>query len=333
MRGAGGGPAEQLVRRAGARRRGHAPHHLPVRPPRSPRRLAMRRIRAAARQRGARAGGSCTRGCARSRHARATPSRPAPCRQGDACALSPTLGPFQAVLASNLLCRRVSRPPLRGRAVAAASGRVSHSARTPLATRRSLPSPRAFLASLPRLVAPGGVAVLVSPYSWLEEYTPQEEWLGGCVRGGSDVSSAPALKAAMARARKRTHTPARNQAHHERRRLRPPDRRRLGDDDVRACTPLPRRRRGSASRWSRSWTCRFSSASTARPAARLHARPAAARATREHQALRGVATPRSTQVSVRLQPRHGVEARGGVTAGALLVVADRVTGSCSGGRS
>lgn len=29
------------------------------------------------------------------------------------------------------------------------------------------------------LVRPGGVFVLVSPYSWLEEYTPREEWLGG----------------------------------------------------------------------------------------------------------------------------------------------------------
>jgi len=44
---------------------------------------------------------------------------------------------------------------------------------------------------------PGGVAVIVSPYSWLEEYTPQEHWLGGVVRGGDSVASAPALQEAM----------------------------------------------------------------------------------------------------------------------------------------
>lgn len=35
-----------------------------------------------------------------------------------------------------------------------------------------LPKPRSFLDDLPALVKPGGVAVLVSPYSWLKEYTP-----------------------------------------------------------------------------------------------------------------------------------------------------------------
>ena len=44
---------------------------------------------------------------------------------------------------------------------------------------------------------PGGVAVIISPYSWLEEYTAQEHWLGGVVRGGDSVSSAPALAEAM----------------------------------------------------------------------------------------------------------------------------------------
>ena len=34
-----------------------------------------------------------------------------------------------------------------------------------------LPKPRSFLQDLPALVKPGGVAVLVSPYSWLKEYT------------------------------------------------------------------------------------------------------------------------------------------------------------------
>ena len=46
---------------------------------------------------------------------------------------------------------------------------------------------------------PGGVAVIVSPYSWLEEYTPQAQWLGGVVRGGDSVHSAPELAAIMVR--------------------------------------------------------------------------------------------------------------------------------------
>merc|ERR1712137_516612 len=66
---------------------------------------------------------------------------------GDACNLDTSLGTFDAVLASNLLCR--------------------------------LPDPMKFLNRLPTLLNPSGVIVLVSPYSWLEEYTPQEKWLGG----------------------------------------------------------------------------------------------------------------------------------------------------------
>lgn len=87
--------------------------------------------------------------------------------QGDACApLPPPLaGPYDAVLAANLLCR--------------------------------LPNPDAFLAQLPALVAPGGVAVLVSPFSWLQEYTPKDRWLGGTVVGGEAVDSAQALGARM----------------------------------------------------------------------------------------------------------------------------------------
>jgi hypothetical protein len=28
-------------------------------------------------------------------------------------------------------------------------------------------------------VLPGGLLVITSPYTWLEEYTPREKWLGG----------------------------------------------------------------------------------------------------------------------------------------------------------
>jgi putative 4-mercaptohistidine N1-methyltranferase len=94
--------------------------------------------------------------------------------QGDACALPPAdqLGAspggrqFDAVLACNLLCR--------------------------------LPDPRSFLRSLPDLVTQGGVAVLVSPYSWLEQWTPKEKWIGGTVdKSGKVTRSFDALRVEM----------------------------------------------------------------------------------------------------------------------------------------
>ena len=93
-------------------------------------------------------------------------------REGDACALSPSLlggggdpadaqhfqnfGRHDAVLAANLLCR--------------------------------LPDPEAFLRDCAKLVRPDGVLVLVSPYSWLEAWTPKHKWLGGArsATGGGD---------------------------------------------------------------------------------------------------------------------------------------------------
>jgi len=87
-------------------------------------------------------------------------------RQGDACALPAELGEFDAVLAGNLLCR--------------------------------LPNPEAFLARCKEIVRPGGVLVLVSPYSWLEEYTPRERWLGGYRdEAGDALSSADAVAAIL----------------------------------------------------------------------------------------------------------------------------------------
>lgn len=67
--------------------------------------------------------------------------------QGDACNLPSDLGQFGCVLAANLICR--------------------------------LPNPYQFLDRLPSLVAPGGILVITSPNSWLEEFTPKNLWLGG----------------------------------------------------------------------------------------------------------------------------------------------------------
>ncbi|MDX2081770.1 MAG: putative 4-mercaptohistidine N1-methyltransferase [Terrimicrobiaceae bacterium] len=67
--------------------------------------------------------------------------------QGDAMDLPADLGPFDLVIAANLICR--------------------------------LPDPMRFLDRLPDLVNPGGQLLLATPFSWLEEYTPETHWLGG----------------------------------------------------------------------------------------------------------------------------------------------------------
>lgn len=64
--------------------------------------------------------------------------------QGDAMNLSADLGSFDRVHAANLLCR--------------------------------LPEPKKLLDRLPSLVISGGELVLATPCTWLEEFTPRENW-------------------------------------------------------------------------------------------------------------------------------------------------------------
>jgi putative 4-mercaptohistidine N1-methyltranferase len=84
---------------------------------------------------------------------------------GDAQSLPASFGQFDLVLAANLIDR--------------------------------LPRPAAFLQSLPGLVRPGGQVVIASPFTWLEEYTPRGEWLGGRVAGGHAVRAAETLRQLM----------------------------------------------------------------------------------------------------------------------------------------
>jgi putative 4-mercaptohistidine N1-methyltranferase len=79
---------------------------------------------------------------------------------GDAMKLPGDLGSFDLVLAANLICR--------------------------------LPEPRLFLARLPHLVRAGGQLLLTTPFTWLEEFTPRTQWLGG--RKEERIRSAEALK-------------------------------------------------------------------------------------------------------------------------------------------
>ena len=69
----------------------------------------------------------------------------------DATALPDHLGPYDVVLAANLLCR--------------------------------LPDPGALLRRLADLVKPGGQLLLTTPFTWLEEFTPCERWIGGGTTG------------------------------------------------------------------------------------------------------------------------------------------------------
>jgi putative 4-mercaptohistidine N1-methyltranferase len=67
--------------------------------------------------------------------------------QGDACNLKDLFTGYDLVFAGNLVDR--------------------------------LYDPAAFLRDIGRRVLPGGLLVLTSPYTWLEEYTPRDKWLGG----------------------------------------------------------------------------------------------------------------------------------------------------------
>lgn len=78
--------------------------------------------------------------------------------QGDATDLPKHLAGFDVVLAANLICR--------------------------------LPNPQPFVDRLPTLVKPGGQLLLTTPFTWLEEFTPKANWIGGT----EEARSFPALE-------------------------------------------------------------------------------------------------------------------------------------------
>jgi putative 4-mercaptohistidine N1-methyltranferase len=81
--------------------------------------------------------------------------------QGDALALPPNLGTFDAMLLANLLDR--------------------------------LPDPLACLQTLPNLLRKGGQLILTTPCTWTEDYTPRSHWLGGIVIDGRPMRTAETL--------------------------------------------------------------------------------------------------------------------------------------------
>ncbi len=82
--------------------------------------------------------------------------------QGDAQSLPSRLAPFDVVLMANLIDR--------------------------------LPDPCSCLRQLPALVRAGGQLILTSPYTWLREYTPRENWLGGFEKDGKRVRTFDTLQ-------------------------------------------------------------------------------------------------------------------------------------------
>jgi putative 4-mercaptohistidine N1-methyltranferase len=60
-----------------------------------------------------------------------------------------------------------------------------------------LKSPRLFLSTIHQRLVPGGLLVLTSPYTWLNEFTPRSEWLGGFTEGGRDFTTFEGLRKSL----------------------------------------------------------------------------------------------------------------------------------------
>lgn len=82
--------------------------------------------------------------------------------QGDACNLKPQFSGYDLVLAANLVDR--------------------------------LYNPARFLGQIHERIVAGGILVIASPYTWLEEHTPRAAWLGGFKKDGESYTTLDALK-------------------------------------------------------------------------------------------------------------------------------------------
>lgn len=85
--------------------------------------------------------------------------------QGDACNLKPHFTGYDVVLAANLIDR--------------------------------LYDPSLFLSSIHQRMNTGGVLLIASPYTWLEEHTKKENWVGGIKKDGEKVTTLDGLKIAL----------------------------------------------------------------------------------------------------------------------------------------
>ncbi|MHB1511943.1 MAG: 5-histidylcysteine sulfoxide synthase [Acidiferrobacter sp.] len=87
--------------------------------------------------------------------------------QADACNLKPHFRGYDLVVAANLIDR--------------------------------LYQPRRFLEDIGARINPGGLLVLTSPYTWLMEHTPRDEWLGGFKKHGETWTTFDALQEILRR--------------------------------------------------------------------------------------------------------------------------------------
>jgi 5-histidylcysteine sulfoxide synthase/putative 4-mercaptohistidine N1-methyltranferase len=85
--------------------------------------------------------------------------------QGDACNLKPIHADYDLVFAGNLIDR--------------------------------LYDPALFLAGIAGRIPAGGILVVTSPYTWLEEYTPKDRWLGGRREHGEPLTTFEGLTRAL----------------------------------------------------------------------------------------------------------------------------------------
>lgn len=86
--------------------------------------------------------------------------------QGDACDLPSQFAGYDLVLAGNLIDR--------------------------------LYQPSLFLETIHERINELGLLVIASPYTWLEEYTPREHWVGGFKKDGEDFSTFDGLREMLA---------------------------------------------------------------------------------------------------------------------------------------
>ncbi|PHO10980.1 methyltransferase [Malaciobacter canalis] len=54
--------------------------------------------------------------------------------------------------------------------------------------------PQKFLDDIPNRINEGGLLVLLSPYTWLEDYTPKANWLGGYYKDNKQIKTIDTLK-------------------------------------------------------------------------------------------------------------------------------------------
>jgi len=85
---------------------------------------------------------------------------------GDACRIAPELTAYDVVFAGNLIDR--------------------------------LYEPTAFLEGIVSRLQPGGLLVITSPYTWLEDYTPRDRWLGGRLENGTPLATLEGMQRALA---------------------------------------------------------------------------------------------------------------------------------------